>query len=105
VNAKLAGLNKLLMEENERLSKHSLQLTLENHVLRQELQQMPAASLGGIRNQLDHVSEIADIYKACMIGEMKCGTCTKKFSIFMCKSWSAGCCLCAGSFGLHRNQF
>ncbi|CAM6002584.1 unnamed protein product [Sphagnum balticum] len=56
VNAKLAGLNKLLMEENERLSKHSLQLTLENHVLRQELQQMPAASLGGIRNQLDHAA-------------------------------------------------
>jgi len=50
------------MEENERLSKHSLQLTLENHILRQELQQMPAASLVGIRNQLDQVSEIADIY-------------------------------------------
>ncbi|CAK9881369.1 unnamed protein product [Sphagnum jensenii] len=56
VNAKLAALNKLLMEENERLSKHSLQLTLENHVLRQELQQMPAASLGGIRNQLDQAA-------------------------------------------------
>jgi homeobox-leucine zipper protein len=48
VNAKLAASNKFLMEENERLSKHSLQLTLENHVLCQELQQMPAASLGGI---------------------------------------------------------
>jgi homeobox-leucine zipper protein len=56
VNAKLAALNKLLMEENERLSKHSLQLTLENHILRQELQQMPAASLGGIRNQLDQAA-------------------------------------------------
>jgi hypothetical protein len=105
VNAKLAASNKFLMEENERLSKHSLQLTLENHVLCQELQQMPAASLGGIRNQLDQVSEIADIYKACMIGEIKCHTCTKKFGIFMCKSWGSGCCLCAGSFGLHRNQF
>jgi homeobox-leucine zipper protein len=30
------------MEENERLSKHSSQLTLDNHLLRQELQQMPA---------------------------------------------------------------
>jgi len=42
VNAKLTALNKLLMEENERLSKHSSQLTLDNHLLRQELQQMPA---------------------------------------------------------------
>jgi hypothetical protein len=56
VNAKLAASNKFLMEENERLSKHSLQLTLENHVLCQELQQMPAASLGGIRNQLDQAA-------------------------------------------------
>ncbi len=37
VNAKLTALNKLLMEENERLAKHTSQLTLENHALRQQL--------------------------------------------------------------------
>ncbi|KAG0581145.1 hypothetical protein M758_4G231900 [Ceratodon purpureus] len=37
VNAKLTALNKLLMEENERLAKHTTQLTLENHALRQQL--------------------------------------------------------------------
>lgn len=41
VNAKLTALNKLLMEENERLAKHSSQLTLDNHFLRQQLQQVP----------------------------------------------------------------
>ncbi len=55
VNAKLTALNKLLMEENERLSKHSSQLTLDNHLLRQELQQMPATP--GKRKLPDQVSE------------------------------------------------
>lgn len=41
VNAKLTALNKLLMEENERLAKHTSQLTLDNHFLRQQLQQLP----------------------------------------------------------------
>nr|ABD75295.1 class III homeodomain-leucine zipper protein C3HDZ1 [Marchantia polymorpha] len=35
VNAKLTALNKLLMEENERLSKHTSQLAIENQYLRQ----------------------------------------------------------------------
>jgi homeobox-leucine zipper protein len=39
VNAKLTALNKLLMGENERLAKHTSQLTLDNHLLRQQLQQ------------------------------------------------------------------
>ncbi|XP_073392827.1 homeobox-leucine zipper protein HOX32 isoform X1 [Physcomitrium patens] len=41
VNAKLTALNKLLMEENERLAKHASQLTLENHSLRQQLPSLP----------------------------------------------------------------
>uniref|UniRef100_A0A7I4DCE4 Class III HD-Zip protein n=1 Tax=Physcomitrium patens TaxID=3218 RepID=A0A7I4DCE4_PHYPA len=41
VNAKLTALNKLLMEENERLAKHTSQLTLENHALRQQLPGLP----------------------------------------------------------------
>lgn len=41
VNAKLTALNKLLMEENERLAKHTSQLTLENHALRQQLPSLP----------------------------------------------------------------
>lgn len=41
VNAKLTALNKLLMEENERLAKHTSQLTLENHALRQQLPNQP----------------------------------------------------------------
>nr|ANH56716.1 class III homeodomain-leucine zipper protein [Nitella mirabilis] len=39
-NAKLAALNKLLMEENERLMKQSSELSLENQMLRQELSKM-----------------------------------------------------------------
>jgi homeobox-leucine zipper protein len=39
VNAKLTALNKLLMGENERLAKHTSQLTLDNHFLRRQLQQ------------------------------------------------------------------
>ncbi|CAM6082432.1 unnamed protein product [Calypogeia fissa] len=35
VNAKLTALNKLLMEENERLTKHTSQLAIENQYLRQ----------------------------------------------------------------------
>ena len=41
VNAKLTALNKLLMEENERLAKHTSQLTLDNHALRQQLPHLP----------------------------------------------------------------
>lgn len=41
VNAKLTALNKLLMEENERLAKHASQLTLDNHALRQQLPNLP----------------------------------------------------------------
>lgn len=41
VNAKLTALNKLLMEENERLAKHTSQLTLDNHALRQQLPNLP----------------------------------------------------------------
>lgn len=41
VNAKLTALNKLLMEENERLAKHTSQLTVDNHFLRKQLQQSP----------------------------------------------------------------
>jgi homeobox-leucine zipper protein len=41
VNAKLTALNKLLMEENERLAKHTSQLTVDNHFLRKQLQQLP----------------------------------------------------------------
>ncbi|XP_024390752.1 homeobox-leucine zipper protein HOX32 isoform X2 [Physcomitrium patens] len=41
VNAKLTALNKLLMEENERLAKHTSQLTLENHALRQQIPNLP----------------------------------------------------------------
>jgi len=41
VNAKLTALNKLLMEENERLAKHTAQLTLDNHALRQQLPNLP----------------------------------------------------------------
>nr|ABD75296.1 class III homeodomain-leucine zipper protein C3HDZ1 [Phaeoceros carolinianus] len=40
VNAKLTALNKLLMEENERLSKHTSQLAIENQYLRQQQQQL-----------------------------------------------------------------
>lgn len=36
VNAKLTALNKLLMEENERLTKHTSQLAIENQYLRQQ---------------------------------------------------------------------
>jgi homeobox-leucine zipper protein len=39
VNAKLTALNKLLMGENERLAKHTSQLTVDNHFLRRQLQQ------------------------------------------------------------------
>ncbi|EFJ29546.1 hypothetical protein SELMODRAFT_146209 [Selaginella moellendorffii] len=39
VNASLTAMNKIIMEENERLTKHSSQLALENQYLRQQLQQ------------------------------------------------------------------
>jgi homeobox-leucine zipper protein len=41
VNAKLTALNRLLMEENERLARHTSQLTLDNHMLRQQLNELP----------------------------------------------------------------
>lgn len=41
MNAKLTALNKLLMEENERLAKHTSQLSLDNHALRQQLPNLP----------------------------------------------------------------
>ncbi|KAJ7297112.1 hypothetical protein O6H91_Y079400 [Diphasiastrum complanatum] len=39
VNSSLSAMNKIIMEENERLTKHSSQLALENQYLRQQLQQ------------------------------------------------------------------
>ncbi|EFJ14784.1 hypothetical protein SELMODRAFT_180804 [Selaginella moellendorffii] len=40
VNSSLTAMNKIIMEENERLTKHSSQLALENQCLRQQLQQI-----------------------------------------------------------------
>nr|ABG73232.1 class III HD-Zip protein HDZ32 [Selaginella kraussiana] len=40
VNSSLTAMNKIIMEENERLTKHSSQLSLDNQLLRQQLQQL-----------------------------------------------------------------
>ncbi|KAJ7517965.1 hypothetical protein O6H91_21G048400 [Diphasiastrum complanatum] len=39
VNSSLSAMNKIIMEENERLTKHSSQLALENQYLRQQLRE------------------------------------------------------------------
>ncbi|CAM6042768.1 unnamed protein product [Sphagnum compactum] len=46
MNAKLTALNKLLVEENERLARHTSQLTLDNRMLRQQLHDLPPAAPG-----------------------------------------------------------
>ncbi|CAM6006932.1 unnamed protein product [Sphagnum balticum] len=46
MNAKLTALNKLLVEENERLARHTSQLTLDNRMLRQQLYDLPPAAPG-----------------------------------------------------------
>nr|ABD75301.1 class III homeodomain-leucine zipper protein C3HDZ2 [Selaginella kraussiana] len=44
VNSSLTAMNKIIMEENERLTKHNTQLALDNQYLRQQLQQQTGAS-------------------------------------------------------------
>ncbi|CAM6049110.1 unnamed protein product [Sphagnum compactum] len=59
VNAKLTALNRLLMEENERLARHTSQLTLDNHMLRQQLNELPGgpAPPPGSRRRLPNNQE------------------------------------------------
>jgi hypothetical protein len=66
VNAKLTALNKLLMEENERLAKHTSQLALENQTLRQQLpNQAFADGRHRVSSQVSSMHCVGCLFRAC----------------------------------------